>query len=401
MEILIINSGSSSLKYQLIDSKTGESKAKGIVDRIGIEGSLIKYVAVKDGKEVERKKEVPIPTHEVGMNLVTEFLTDPEVGVIHNPEEIKGVGHRVVHGGEKLVQPTVIDDAVVEEITRIIPLSPLHNPGHLEGIRVARKLFNKATHVAVFDTAFHQTMPAKAFRYAIPNEYYEKYGIRSYGFHGTSHKFVDAEARKYLNNPHIKNITIHLGNGASMAAVNQNGQCIDTSMGLTPLDGLIMGTRCGQIDASVAFFLGQELGLSFEEVKTIFNKKSGMLGLTGYSDARDVAAKYHAGDANAQLCYEMYGYRIQKFIGAYTAALNGLDSIVFTAGLGENDALTRSFACRNMDFFGIKLDEKKNEELNHPKAPVEIQAADSRVKILIIPTNEELQIVNEIVGLVK
>lgn len=401
MEVLIINSGSSSLKYQLIDSKTGESKAKGIVDRIGIEGSLIKYVAVKDGKEVERKKEVPIPTHEVGMNLVTEFLTDPEVGVIHNPEEIKGVGHRVVHGGEKLVQPTVIDDAVVEEITRIIPLSPLHNPGHLEGIRVARKLFNKATHVAVFDTAFHQTMPAKAYRYAIPNEYYEKYGIRSYGFHGTSHKFVDAEARKYLNNPHIKNITIHLGNGASMAAVNQNGQCIDTSMGLTPLDGLIMGTRCGQIDASVAFFLGQELGLSFEEVKTIFNKKSGMLGLTGYSDARDVAAKYHAGDANAQLCYEMYGYRIQKFIGAYTAALNGLDSIVFTAGLGENDALTRSFACRNMDFFGIKLDEKKNEELNHPKAPVEIQAADSRVKILIIPTNEELQIVNEIVGLVK
>ncbi|EKY07479.1 acetate kinase [Capnocytophaga sp. oral taxon 332 str. F0381] len=401
MEILIINSGSSSLKYQLIDSKTGESKAKGIVDRIGIEGSLIKYVAVKDGKEVERKKEVPIPTHEVGMNLVTEFLTDPEVGVIHNPEEIKGVGHRVVHGGEKLVQPTVIDDAVVEEITRIIPLSPLHNPGHLEGIRVARKLFNKAIHVAVFDTAFHQTMPPKAFRYAIPNEYYEKYGIRSYGFHGTSHKFVDAEARKYLNNPHIKNITIHLGNGASMAAVNQNGQCIDTSMGLTPLDGLIMGTRCGQIDASVAFFLGQELGLSFEEVKTIFNKKSGMLGLTGYSDARDVAAKYHAGDANAQLCYEMYGYRIQKFIGAYTAALNGLDSIVFTAGLGENDALTRSFACRNMDFFGIKLDEKKNEELNHPKAPVEIQAADSRVKILIIPTNEELQIVNEIVGLVK
>ena len=306
-----------------------------------------------------------------------------------------------MHGGEKLVQPTVIDDAVVEEITRIIPLSPLHNPGHLEGIRVARKLFNKATHVAVFDTAFHQTMPPKAFRYAIPNEYYEKYGIRSYGFHGTSHKFVDAEARKYLNNPHIKNITIHLGNGASMAAVNQNGQCIDTSMGLTPLDGLIMGTRCGQIDASVAFFLGQELGLSFEEVKTIFNKKSGMLGLTGYSDARDVAAKYHAGDANAQLCYEMYGYRIQKFIGAYTAALNGLDSIVFTAGLGENDALTRSFACRNMDFFGIKLDEKKNEELNHPKAPVEIQAADSRVKILIIPTNEELQIVNEIVGLVK
>ena len=334
MEILIINSGSSSLKYQLIDSKTGESKAKGIVDRINIDGSYVKYVAVKNGKEVEVKKEQPIPTHEVGMNLVADLLTDPEVGVIQNPSDIKGVGHRVVHGGEKFVQPTVITDEVVAEIKRLIPLSPLHNPGHLEGIRVAQKLFDKATHVAVFDTAFHQTMPAKAFRYAIPNEYYEKYGLRAYGFHGTSHKYVDAQARKYLNNPHIKNITIHLGNGASMAAVNEEGKCIDTSMGLTPLDGLIMGTRTGQIDASVAFFLGQELGMNYEEVKTLFNKKSGMLGLTGHSDARDVAALYHKGDANAALCYEMYGYRIQKFIGAYTAALNGLDSIVFTAGLG-------------------------------------------------------------------
>ena len=401
MEILIINSGSSSLKYQLIDSKTGESKAKGIVDRINIDGSYVKYIAMKNGEEVEVKKEQPIPTHEVGMNLVAELLTDPKVGVIHNPSDIKGVGHRVVHGGEKFVQPTVITDEVVAEIKRLIPLSPLHNPGHLEGIRVAQKLFDKATHVAVFDTAFHQTMPAKAFRYAIPNEYYEKYGLRAYGFHGTSHKYVDAQARKHLNNPHIKNITIHLGNGASMAAVNEEGKCVDTSMGLTPLDGLIMGTRTGQIDASVAFFLGQELGMSYEEVKTLFNKKSGMLGLTGHSDARDVAALYRSGDANAALCYEMYGYRIQKFIGAYTAALNGLDSIVFTAGLGENDALTRSFACKNMEFFGIKLDEKKNEELNHPTKPVEIQAADSRVKILIIPTNEELQIVNEIVDLVK
>ena len=401
MEILIINSGSSSLKYQLIDSVTGESKAKGIVDRIGIDGSLVKYTAIKNGKEVEVKKEQPIATHEVGMNLVAELLTDAEVGVIHNPNDIKAVGHRIVHGGEKLVQPTIITEEVVEEIKRVIPLSPLHNPGHLEGIGVAQKLFNQATHVAVFDTAFHQTMPPKAYRYAIPNEYYDRYGLRAYGFHGTSHKYVDAQARKYLNNPHIKNITIHLGNGASMAAVNEEGKCVDTSMGLTPLDGLIMGTRTGQIDASVAFFLGQELGMNYEEVKTLFNKKSGMLGLTGHSDARDVAALYHKGDANAALCYEMYGYRIQKFIGAYTAALNGLDSIVFTAGLGENDALTRSFACKHLDFFGIKLDEKKNEELNHPTKPVEIQAADSRVKILIIPTNEEWQIVKEIVGFVK
>ncbi|GJH40988.1 acetate kinase [Capnocytophaga sp. HP1101] len=401
MEILIINSGSSSLKYQLIDSATGEPKAKGVVDRIGIDGSFIKYTAVKNGKEVDVKKEQPIPNHEVGMNLVVELLTDPEVGVIHDPSEIKGVGHRVVHGGEKFVQPTVVTDEVVAEIKRLIPLSPLHNPGALEGIRVAQKLFNKATHVTVFDTAFHQTMPPRAYRYAIPNEYYEKYGLRAYGFHGTSHKYVNGEARKYLNNPHLKNITIHLGNGASMAAVNEEGHCIDTSMGLTPLDGLIMGTRSGQIDPSVAFFLVEELGLGIDEVKNLLNKKSGMLGLTGHSDARDVAALYNSGDANAALCYEMYGYRVRKFIGAYTAALNGLDSIVFTAGLGEHDALTRSFACKNMEFFGIKLDEKKNVELNHASQPVEIQAADSRVKILIIPTNEEWQIVKEIVGLVK
>ncbi|AMD85374.1 acetate kinase [Capnocytophaga haemolytica] len=400
MEILIINSGSSSLKYQLIDSKTGVSHARGLVDRIGIDGSTIKYIALKNGKEVEVKREVAIPTHEVGMNLVAELLTDKEVGVISNPSEIKGVGHRVVHGGETLVQPTVITDEVVSKIEQLIPLSPLHNPGHLEGIRVARKLFSNATHVAVFDTAFHQTMPAKAFRYAIPNEYYEKHGVRAYGFHGTSHKYVDAQARKYLNNPHLKNITIHLGNGASMAAVNVEGHCVDTSMGLTPLDGLIMGTRCGLIDASVVFFLNEELGLSNEEIKTIFNKKSGMLGLTGNSDARDVSAKYHKGDVEAILCYEMYAYRIQKFIGAYTAALNGLDSIVFTAGVGENDALTRSLVCKNMEFFGIKLDEEKNVSRNHPTEPVEIQATDSRVKILVIPTNEELQIVNEIVNLV-
>ena len=400
MEILIINSGSSSLKEQLVDSTTGEAKAKGVADRIGIDGSFVKYVAVKNGKEVEVKKEESIPNHEVAMDIVTTLLTDPEVGVIKYPEDIKAIGHRIVHGGEKFVQPTIITDEVTAEIERLIPISPLHNPAALEGIRAAQKLFTKATHVGVFDTAFHQTMPARAYRYAIPNEYYEKYGLRSYGFHGTSHKFVDAEARKFLNNPYLKNITIHLGNGASMAAVNQEGKCIDTSMGLTPLDGLIMGTRSGQLDPSIIFFLTEQLGLSLDQVKTLLNKKSGMIGLTGYSDARDVAALYRSGDANAALCYEMYGYRVRKFIGAYTAALNGVDSIVFTAGLGEHDTLTRSFACKEMEFFGIKLDENKNEELNHTTKPVEIQAADSRVKILIIPTNEEWQIAKEVVNLV-
>lgn len=401
MEILIINSGSSSLKYQLIDSQTGESKARGLVDRIGIDGSTIKYVALKNGKEIEVKKQLPIANHEEGLNLVTELLCDAEVGVISNPDDIKGVGHRVVHGGERLVQPTIITDEIEKIIEELIPLAPLHNPGNLSGIRVARKLFAKATHCAVLDTAFHQTMPAKAYRYAIPAEFYEKNGVRAYGFHGISHKFVDGEARKLLNKPNAKNITIHIGNGASMSAINAEGKCVDTSMGFTPLDGLVMGTRCGQIDPGVIFYMGSQLGLNNDEINTILNKKSGMLGVSGYSDARDVSDKYHTGDANAILCYEMYAYRIKKFIGAYTAALNGLDSIIFTAGLGENDALVRKLVCQDLSFLGIELDEEKNEQLNHPKHPVEVQKDGARVKIFIIPTNEELQIVNEIIDLVK
>ncbi|MDO4781805.1 MAG: acetate kinase [Capnocytophaga felis] len=399
MEILIINSGSSSLKYQLIDSQKGISKVRGLVDRIGIEGSSIKYVALKDGKEVEIKKQLPISNHEEAMRQVTDLLTDAKVGVISNPDDIKAIGHRVVHGGEKFVQPTLVTEEVEKEIEKLIPLSPLHNPACLEGIRSAEKIFKKAKHVAVFDTAFHQTMPAKAFRYAIPNEYYENYGVRAYGFHGTSHKYVDAQVRKHLNE-NIKNITIHLGNGSSMAAVNEHGSCMDTTMGLTPLDGLVMGTRCGNIDAGVIFYLADRLNLTADEISTILNKKSGMLGLTGSSDARDVSDKYFAGDANAILCYEMYAYRIKKFIGAYAAILNGLDSITFTAGLGENDDLIRLLACQGMEFLGIEIDENKNKELNRPKQVVEVQSDKSRVKILIIPTNEELQIANEVVELI-
>lgn len=399
METLIINSGSSSLKYQVIDSATNKVKAKGLADRIGIDGSSVKYVAFKNGKEIEIKKQVPIRTHEEAMKVITDLLSDTEVGIVNNSDDIKAVGHRVVHGGEKFVQPTLITEEVKQEIEKLIPLSPLHNPASLEGIRSAEKIFTKAKHVAIFDTAFHQTIPAKAFRYAIPNEYYEKYGVRVYGFHGTSHKYVDSEVRKYLKNNKIKNITIHLGNGSSMAAVNEEGKCMDTTMGLTPLDGLIMGTRCGNIDAGVVFYLANQLNLTTEEINTIFNKKSGMLGLTGSSDARDVSDKYFANDPNAILCYEMYAYRIKKFIGAYAAVLNGLDSITFTAGLGENDDLIRLLVCQNMQFLGIEIDEVKNKSLNHPKQAVEIQKESSKVKILIVPTNEELQIVNEIVQL--
>lgn len=401
MEILIINSGSSSLKYQLIDSETGKSQARGLVDRIGIDGSSVKYVALKNGEEVEVKKQLPIANHEEGLNIVAQLLCDAEVGVISNPDDIKGIGHRIVHGGEKLVEPTIINDEVEKIIEDLTPLAPLHNPGNLSGIRVARKLFPNATHCGVLDTAFHQTMPAKAYRYAIPAEYYEKHGIRAYGFHGISHKFVDGEARKALGKADAKNITIHIGNGASMSAVNSEGKCVDTSMGFTPLDGLVMGTRCGQIDAGVVFHLGSQLGLSNDEINTIFNKKSGMLGVSGYSDARDVTAKYNEGEENAILCYEMYAYRIKKFIGAYIAALNGVDSIIFTAGLGENDALVRKLVCKDLSVFGIELDEEKNEKFNHPKQPVEIQKDGVKVKIFVIPTNEELQIVNEIKHLVK
>lgn len=399
MEILIINSGSSSLKYQLINSETGDSIAKGLVDRIGIEGSLIKYVAFKDGKEYETKKQVPIRNHEEAMKQVTDVLSDPEIGVISDADAIQVIGHRVVHGGEKFVQPTIVTEEVKQQIEKLIPLSPLHNPACLEGIRSAEKMFKKAKHVAIFDTAFHQTLPAKAFRYAIPNEYYEKHGVRVYGFHGTSHKYVDSQARNYLKNNNIKNITIHLGNGSSMAAVNEEGRCMDTTMGLTPLDGLVMGTRCGTIDAGVIFYLANQLQMTTDEINTVLNKKSGMLGLTGSSDARDVSDKYFANDPNAVLCYELYAYRIKKFIGAYAAVLNGLDSITFTAGLGENDDLIRLLVCQNLEFLGIEIDEEKNKTRNRPKQTVEIQKDSSKVKILVIPTNEELQIVNEIKSL--
>lgn len=401
MNILVINSGSSSLKYQYINPVTGDLIAKGLVERIAIEGSMIKHTAYKNGEEYTKKIVQEIAHHEDAMQLVANLLTDEAIGVVQNPSQIEAIGHRVVHGGEKLVDTVLVNNEVKQAIEDCIPLSPLHNPAGLSGIEVAEKIFPNAKNVVVLDTAFHKTLPAKAYRFAIPEEYYKKYGVRVYGFHGTSHKYVYQAAQQYLQNNHLKAITIHLGNGSSMSAVNAQGECVDTTMGLTPLAGLMMGTRSGDIDPSVIFYLNETAGMKNPEIKNLLNKNSGMLGLTGSSDARDVTEKYNKGDENAILCYEMYAYKIKKYIGAYTAVLNGVDALIFTAGLGEHDEIMRSLACKELNNLGVVLDEEKNIALNHPKEIVEIQAENSAVKILVIPTNEELQIAHEVYDLLN
>jgi len=398
MNIFIINSGSSSIKYQFFKMPSEQPICSGLVERIGIENSIITHKVYSNGEEKVIKRTLDLPDHEAGMFEVGHLLTEPGIGVIQNPDEIEVVGHRVVHGGESFSKTALITPEVKEEIKKLFPLAPLHNPGHYLGIEVAEKIFTKATQIVVFDTAFHQTMPEKAFRYAIPESYYTDYGIRVYGFHGTSHKYVAEQGLKYLNNPKAKIITIHLGNGCSMAAVNE-GICIDTSMGLGPLDGLIMGTRSGNIDASVVFHLVSHLGYDIEQVSNLLNKRSGMLGLTGFSDMRDITQSMNEGNANAKLAYDMYTYRIKKYIGSYTAALGGLDAIIFTAGVGENDAYTRQLSCEDMEFFGIKLDADKNNR----RVPGirEINTPDSRTKVLIVPTNEELEIANQCIELLN
>ncbi|MDF3078966.1 MAG: acetate kinase [Sphingobacteriaceae bacterium] len=361
----------------------------GLVERIGLANSVITHKSNVGGEEKSTKLIMDIEDHEKGMLEVGRLLMEPEIGVIQNPDEIEVVGHRVVHGGESFSKTTVITPEVKAEIKKLFPLAPLHNPGHYLGIDVAERIFAKATQVAVFDTAFHQTMPEKAFRYAIPNAFYTNYGIRVYGFHGTSHKYVNQEAVRYLGKPNAKIITIHLGNGCSMAAVD-GGTCIDTSMGMTPLAGLIMGTRSGDIDPSVIFYLRTQFGYEVEQIDNLLNKQSGMYGLTGYNDLRDVRKMLQDGDPFAKLAYEMYAYRIKKYIGSYAAALNGLDAIVFTAGVGENDTLARELVCKDMDFLGLSLDQEKN--ISAASGIREINTADSRTKILVVPTNEELEI---------
>lgn len=370
----------------------------GLVERIGSDTASITHKRYNTGEELSSTETLAIKDHSTGLKAVAKLLIHPEIGVIGHPDEIHAVGHRVVHGGESFSDTMIITEEVKEKIKRLFPLAPLHNPPNYLGIEVAEQIFNHAKQIVVFDTAFHQTMPPVAYRFAIPNQYYTEHRIRAYGFHGTSHKYVSERANDYLKKEHSKIITIHLGNGCSMSAV-LNGKCIDTSMGLGPMNGLIMGTRAGDIDQSVIFYLVNQLGYPIEEINNVLNKKSGMLGLTGFSDMRDVKVKFKAGSPDAILAYEMYAYHIRKYIGAYAAALNGLDAIVFTGGVGENDELTRSLATQHLEFLGIQLDAAKNAE--RKKGIVEINQADAPVKILIIPTNEELEIANQCFTLMK
>lgn len=391
MKILVVNAGSSSIKYQLFDMDSKLSVASGIVERIGLEEGNIKHKTLKNGKEHRTVQNFHIPNHTVGLNRVAELLTDKEMGVISNPNEITAVGHRLVHGGETFTKTVKINSKVKAKIKELIPLAPLHNPANLTGVEVAEKVFPRAVQIGVFDTAFHQTMPEIAYRYAIPEELYEKMGIRKYGFHGTSHKYVAEKAAEYLQKDNLKIITIHLGNGASMAAV-KNGKCIDTTMGLGPLAGLVMGTRTGDIDPSVIFYLANQ-GYSIEKISKILNKRSGIKGITGETDMRDLEDKYLKGDKKAILAYEIYAYRIKQYIGNHAAVMNGLDALVFTAGIGENDAIARKLACTNLSFLGIEIDEAENAKRSNKIR--EINSKKSAVKILVIPTNEELEIANQ------
>ncbi|MGZ3872119.1 MAG: acetate/propionate family kinase [Mucilaginibacter sp.] len=392
MNILVLNTGSSSIKYQFFQLPSTEPLCTGLVERIGLANSVITHKIDLSGTEKVIRTEEFIADHEAGMLEVGKLLTRPDVGVLHNPDEMEVVGHRIVQGGEKLTKTAIITPEVKAEIKRLFPLAPLHNPGHYKGIEVAEKMFKKAKQVAVFDTSFHQTLPPKAYRYAVPEKFYKELGIRVYGFHGTSHKYVSEKAMTYLGNSAARIITIHLGNGCSMAAINA-GVCLDTSMGLTPLDGLVMGTRCGSIDPSVLLYLIEQEGYTSEQLNDLLTKQSGMLGLTGYSDMRDIRKMLDEGQANAQLAYELYAYRIKKFIGSYTAVLNGLDAIVFTAGVGENDALVRELVCRDMEFFGIRIAQEKNME--RISGIREIGHQEAKTRMLIVPTNEELEIANQ------
>ncbi len=394
MKILVINSGSSSIKYQLFNMDTKEVLCSGIVERIGETTGKITYKKFP-GSENEKKivLEMPFPSHKEGMLKVAEMLTDKEDGVIADVSEIQGVGHRIVHGGS-YTNPVVVDDKVIEELDKVIPLAPLHNPGHLVGIEVARQLFPHATHVTVFDTAFHMTMEPKAFMYPLPYEYYTQMQVRRYGFHGTSHKYVSHYAARLLDKPYdqCNIITIHLGNGSSMDAV-QRGRCVDTSMGLAPLEGLMMGTRCGTIDPAIIGYVMRQTGINIDEMDKVMTKKSGFLGICGYTDMRDVHAQIAAGNERAKLALDMLCHRIKKQIGAYMAEMGSVDALVFTAGIGENDEIVRRQSLQGLENFGIELDEAKNDE--RVKEWALISAPSSKVKVFVIRTNEELEIAQE------
>ncbi|MGM0444881.1 MAG: acetate/propionate family kinase [Bacillota bacterium] len=397
MKVLVLNSGSSSIKFQLFNMEEEKVLAKGLVERIGIDDSGIEYENI-NGQEVE--KAIDIKNHKEGIEHVVEMLLDSEIGVLNSIEEINAVGHRVVHGGEKFAKSTLLTDEVVDKIEEVSSLAPLHNPHNLSGIRVCKDLLPNKPQVGVFDTAFHQSMPEKAYIYAIPYEYYEKHSVRRYGFHGTSHKYVANRAAKIMGKDlgELKIITCHLGNGASIAAVNK-GESVDTSMGMTPLEGLVMGTRSGDIDPAIIPFLMDKEDLNTKEIDNILNKKSGLLGVSGVSnDSRDVRQAAHDGNHRAELADQVFNYRVRKYIGAYIAVLNGADAVVFTGGIGENAAGVREHILEELDNLGFELDAKANKVRGEER---EITTDNSKVKAFVIPTNEELVIARDTKNIVE
>ena len=393
MNVLIINAGSSSLKYQLMDPETGAVSAKGLCERIYIDGRLTHNA---NGKKVV--KDIPMPTHSEAIAAVLAILVDPVDGVIKSTDEIDAVGHRVLHGGMEFFDSCIINDEVIAAIEKCIPLGPLHNPANLMGIRACQAVMPNTPQVAVFDTAFHMTMPPKAYRYAIPTEYYENDSIRRYGFHGTSHKYVTKRAIELMGRKDIKLVNCHLGNGSSLSAV-KDGKCQDTSMGLTPLAGVPMGTRSGDIDPAVVQFIMNKYGMSADECLNMLNKKSGVLALSGVSsDFRDIENGAEEGNENCALALDKFAYEVRKYIGSYAAALGGLDCLVFTAGVGENSASMRARICEGLEFLGVKIDPEKN---NTRGKEAIISADDSKVTVWVIPTNEELMIAQDTAALVN
>ena len=393
MNILIINAGSSSLKYQLMDPDTGVVSAKGLCERIYIDGRLTHNA---NGKKVV--KDIPMPTHSEAIAAVLDILVDPVEGVIKSTDEIDAVGHRVLHGGMEFFDSCIINDEVIAAIEKCIPLGPLHNPANLMGIRACQAVMPTTPQVAVFDTAFHMTMPPVAYRYAIPTEYYKNDSIRRYGFHGTSHKYVTKRAIELMGTKDIKLVNCHLGNGSSMSAV-KDGKCQDTSMGLTPLAGVPMGTRSGDLDAAVVQFIMNKYGMSADECLNMLNKKSGVLALSGVSsDFRDIEGEAEKGNEDCQLALDKFAYEVRKYIGSYSAALGGLDCLVFTAGVGENSASMRARICEGLEYLGVKIDPEKNTIRGKEAI---ISTDDSKVTVWVIPTNEELMIAQDTAELVK
>ena len=397
MKVLVINAGSSSLKYQLMDPATREVFAKGLCERIGIDGRLTHKVPAKDSKH---EFDIAMPTHAEAIQAVLDALTNPEHGVIASMKEIDAVGHRVVHGGEKFAASVLIDGTVMAALEECIPLAPLHNPANITGIKACEKVMPGVPMVGVFDTAFHQTMPPVAYTYALPYEYYEKDAVRRYGFHGTSHRYVAGRAADMLGKPisQLKLISCHLGNGSSITAID-GGTSVDTSMGFTPLAGLPMGTRAGDMDAGIMEYLMNKYNMDIKEMLSILNKKSGMDGISGVSsDFRDLENAANQGNVRAQLACDVFTYSVRKLIGAYAAAMGGVDGIIFTAGVGENDGLVRLDACKGLEFMGVKIDAEANKLRGKE---VIISTADAKVKVMIIPTDEELMIAADTAAIVS